>query len=202
MDFVVDLPRTQKKFDAVWVLMDRLSKSTYFIPVAVSYSSKWLAEIYIREIVRLHGVPVSIISDQAQSRQKSYADHRVRDVAFIVGERVLLWVSPMKGVMQFAKKGKLIPRYIGPFEILERVGEVTYRLALPPGFSAVHPVFHVPMLRKYHGDPSHVLDISTVQLDKGFYLQGEAGSYSRPACSSAEIEELSFSSSAVERPAC
>ena len=112
---------------------------------------------------------VRIIQDRlrtAQSRQKSYADRKVQDVAFMVGERVLLRVSPMKGVMRFGKKGKLSPRFIGPFEILDRVGEVAYRLALPPSLSAVHPVFHVSMLRKYHGDSSHVLDFSTVQLDK------------------------------------
>ena len=82
----------------------------------------------------------------AQSRQKSYADQKIRDLEFMVGERVLLKVSPMKGVMRFGKKGKLSPRYIGPFEIVERIGEVAYQLALPPGFSGVHPVFHISML--------------------------------------------------------
>ncbi|XP_070053994.1 uncharacterized protein [Nicotiana tomentosiformis] len=96
----------------------------------------------------------------------SYADHRVRDVEFMVGERVLLRVSPMKGVMRFRKKEKLRSRFIDPFEILERVGEVAYRLALTPSLSAVHPVFHVSMLRKYHGDLSYVLDFSSVPLDK------------------------------------
>ncbi|XP_070011193.1 uncharacterized protein [Nicotiana sylvestris] len=84
----------------------------------------------------------------------------------MVGERVLLWVSPMKGVMRFGKKGKLSPRFIGPFEILGHVGEVAYELALPPSLAEVHPVFHVSMLRRYHGDPSHVLDFNSVQLDK------------------------------------
>ena len=62
----------------------------------------------------------------AQSRQKSYADRKIRDFEFMVGERVLLKVSPMKGVMRFGKKGKLRPMYIGPFEIVERIGEVSY----------------------------------------------------------------------------
>jgi len=64
MDFVVGLPHNQRKFDAVWVIMDRLTKSAHFIPMAISYSSERLAEIYIREIVRLHGMPVSIIFDR------------------------------------------------------------------------------------------------------------------------------------------
>ncbi|XP_070011393.1 uncharacterized protein [Nicotiana sylvestris] len=105
--------------------------------------------------------------------QKSYADCKVRDVAFMVGERVLLRVLPMKGVMRFGKKGKLRPRFIGPFEILDRVGEVAYRLALPLSLSVVHPVFHVSMLWKYHDGPSHVLDYNTVPLDKDLTYEDE-----------------------------
>ncbi|XP_070029923.1 uncharacterized protein [Nicotiana sylvestris] len=84
----------------------------------------------------------------------------------MVGEQVLLRVSPMKGVMRFGKKGKLSPRFIGPFEVLRHVEEVAYELALPPSLAGVHPVFHVSMIRKYHSDPTHVLDFSSVQLDK------------------------------------
>ncbi|XP_070015955.1 uncharacterized protein [Nicotiana sylvestris] len=85
----------------------------------------------------------------------------------MVGERILLRVSPMKGVMRFGKKGKLSPMFIGPFKILRHVGEVAYELALPPSLAGVHPMFHVSKLRRYHGDPSHVLYFSSVQLDKG-----------------------------------
>jgi len=84
----------------------------------------------------------------------------------MVGERVLLWVLPMKGVMRFEKKGKMSPRCIGPYEVLQHVGEVAYEVALPPSLARVHPVFHVSMLWKYHGDPVHVLDFSSVLLDK------------------------------------
>ena len=70
---------------------------------------------------------------------------------------MFLKVSPMKGVMRFGKKEKLAPRYVGPFEILERIGMVANRLALPPNMSQVHPVFHVSMLRKCISDSSHVL---------------------------------------------
>ncbi|XP_070031736.1 uncharacterized protein [Nicotiana tomentosiformis] len=112
---------------------------------------------------------VKLIQDgqcAAQSIQKSYADRKARNVAFMVGERVLLQVSPMKGVMMLVQNGKLSPGYIRPFEVLERVREVAYRLALPPSLTAFHLVFHVSMLQKYHGDPSHVFDFSLVQLDK------------------------------------
>ncbi|GKV13749.1 hypothetical protein SLEP1_g24732 [Rubroshorea leprosula] len=100
----------------------------------------------------------------AQSRQKSYADNRRRDLEFAVGEKVFLKVSPTKGVVRFGIRGKLSPRFIGPFEILERVGEVAYRLALPPNLSEVHNVFHVSMLRKYVPDLSHVIEHVPIQL--------------------------------------
>ncbi|XP_070015946.1 uncharacterized protein [Nicotiana sylvestris] len=112
---------------------------------------------------------VKVIRDKlrtTQSRQKSYVDRKVRDVSYMVGERVLLRVSPIKGIMTFGKKGKLSLRFIGSFEILRRVWEVAYELALSPILAEVHPVFHVSMLQRYHDDPSHLLDFSSVQLDK------------------------------------
>ena len=94
----------------------------------------------------------------AQDRQKSYADTRRKDLEFDVGEKVFLKVAPLKGVLRFGKKGKLSPCIIGPFEILERIGILAYRLALPPNLSSVHDVFHVSMLRKYVYDPTHVIE--------------------------------------------
>ena len=82
------------------------------------------------------------------------------------GEQVLLKVSPMKGVMRFGKRGKTSPRYIGPFEVLKRVGDVDYELALPPGLSGVHPVFHVSMLKKYHGDGNYIIRWDSILLDE------------------------------------
>ena len=79
----------------------------------------------------------------------------------------------MKGVMRFGKKGKLAPRYIGPFEILERVGAVAYRLALSPDMLQVHPVFHVSMLRKYISDPSHVLQPQSVEVNDDLTYEEE-----------------------------
>ena len=102
----------------------------------------------------------------AQDRQKSYADQKRREVNFEVGDKVLLKVSPMKGVMRFGKKGKLSPKYIGPYEILERIGKVAYKLALPMELSKVHNVFHVSQLRKYVPDKSHVLQPESIELDE------------------------------------
>ena len=76
-----------------------------------------------------------------------------------MGDHVFLKVMPKRGVVRFGKQGKLAPRYIGPFEVLERVDTVAYRLALSPILSGVHEVFHVSMLRKYILDPAHVVDL-------------------------------------------
>ena len=83
---------------------------------------------------------------------------------FKIGDHIFLKVSPTKGVLRFSKRGKLSPRYIGPFEVLERKGEVAYKIALPPELSQVHPVFHVSMLRKYVPDPSHVVEYKPLDI--------------------------------------
>ena len=101
----------------------------------------------------------------AQSRYKIYADRRRSPLSFEVGDHVFLKVSPRRGISRFGKKGKLTPRFIGPFDIIAKIGDVVYRLALPPSISHVHDVFHVSMLRKYHPDPSHVLDWSHIELE-------------------------------------
>ncbi|KAL4018033.1 hypothetical protein IC575_021620 [Cucumis melo] len=290
MDFITGLPRTLRGFTVIWVVVDRLTKSAHFVPGKSTYTaSKW-AQLYMSEIVRLHGVPVSIVSDRdahftskfskglqtamgtrldfstafhpqtdgqterlnqvledmlracalefpgswdshlhlmefaynnsyratigmapfealygkccrspvcwgevgeqrlmgpelvqstneaiqkirsrmhtAQSRQKSYADVRRKDLEFEVGDKVFLKIAPMRGVLRFERRGKLSPRFVGPFEILERIGPVAYRLALPPSLSTVHDVFHVSMLRKYVPDPSHVVDYEPLEIDE------------------------------------
>ncbi|KAA0035938.1 pol protein [Cucumis melo var. makuwa] len=287
MDFITGLPRTLRGFTVIWVVVDRLTKSAHFVPGKSTYTaSKW-AQLYMSEIVRLHGVPVSIVSDRdarftskfwkglqtamgtrldfstafhpqtdgqterlnqvledmlracalefpgswdahlhlmefaynnsyqatigmapfealygkccrspvcwgevgeqrlmgpelvqstneaiqkirsrmhtAQSRQKSYADVRRKDLEFEIGDKVFLKVAPMKGVLRFERRGKLSPRFVGPFEILERIGPVAYRLALPP---SLNDVFHVSMLRKYVPDPSHVVDYEPLEIDE------------------------------------
>ena len=81
-----------------------------------------------------------------------------------MGDRVFLKVSPWKGVLRFGSRGKLRPRYIGPYEIIARVGQVAYRLDLPTELSMVHNVFHVSILRKYIPDPSHVLRDQPIEL--------------------------------------
>ena len=288
MDFMIGMPKTIKQHDSVWVIVDRLTKAAHFLPIKATFTSEQLANLYIKEMVRLHGVPLSIVSDRdtkfvsrfwqgfqramgtelrlstafhpqtdgqsertiqtledmlrasaleyagtwdhnlplvefaynnsyhasigmapfealygrrcrtptcwneigerepskvelidqtigiikiirkrlqaAQSRQKSYADKRRRPLEFEVGDHVFLKVSPLKGSIRFGQKGKLSPRFIGPFEILQRVGSVAYRLALPPSLQGVHDVFHVSNLRKYVSDPDHVIQHEPLQV--------------------------------------
>nr|GEY10036.1 hypothetical protein [Tanacetum cinerariifolium] len=101
---------------------------------------------------------------EARSRQKSYVDRHRRELAFNPEDRVFLKVSPCRGVRRFGIKGKLSPRFIGPFEILDRVGEVSYLLALPPQLSHVYNVFHVSLLRSYKYHPLHVFSYLLVQI--------------------------------------
>ena len=294
MDFVTALPRTSQGHDMVWVVVDRLTKSAHFIPLKTGCTMEKLAQVYVDEIVRLHGVPLTIVSDRdsrfvsrfwrslhealgtklqfstafhpqtdgqsertiqtledmlractldfgskwdrylslvefaynnsyqatigmppyealygrrcrsplhwdeigekavvgpdlvlqatekvqvikqklkaAQDRYKSYADTRRRPLEFQVGDHVFLRVSPTKGVVRFGVRGKLNPRYIGPYEVLERIGPVAYRLALPPNLAGVHDVFHVSQLRKCLSDADAVIDTHQPELQPNLTL--------------------------------
>ncbi|GJR89033.1 retrotransposon protein, putative, ty3-gypsy subclass [Tanacetum coccineum] len=214
MDFVTRLPRTFKKNDAIWVVVDRLTKLAHFLPIQQGYSGSKLAEIFQQEIIRLHGTPASIVSDrdprfalrfwkvgerviegpklvevtnekvaiakeklkEARSQQKSYADRHRRALEIKPGDRVFLKVSSCRGVRRFGLKGKLSPRFIGPFEILDRVGEVSYRLALPPQLSHVHNVFRVSLLKGYNYHPYHVVQypFDKIREDLSFAEEPEA----------------------------
>ncbi|KAG8485758.1 hypothetical protein CXB51_019146 [Gossypium anomalum] len=263
MDFVSGLPLSSSKKDAIWVIVDRLTKSAHFISVRTDYSLDKLAKLYISQIVKLHGVPISIVSDRdprftsrfwkklqealgtklhfstafhpqtdgqsewiiqiledmlrccilefsglwerylpliefaynnsfqssikmapyealygrkskvkviseslkaAADSQKSYADLKRKDIEYQVGDKVFLKVSPWKKVLRFGRKGKLSPRFIGPYEISERIGPVAYRLILPLELEKIHNVFHVSMLRRYRSDPSHIISPSEIEI--------------------------------------
>ncbi|GJW77626.1 putative ribonuclease H-like domain-containing protein [Tanacetum coccineum] len=101
----------------------------------------------------------------ARSRQKSYADVRRKPMEFDVGDMVMLKVSPWKGVIRFGKRGKLSPRYVGPFKIIERIGPVAYRLELPEKLRGIHNTFHVSNLKKCLADENLVIPLEEIQLD-------------------------------------
>ncbi|GJY56557.1 putative reverse transcriptase domain-containing protein [Tanacetum coccineum] len=218
MDFVTKLPRTSSGHDTIWVIVDRLTKSAYFLPMREDYKMERLARLYLNEIVARHGVLISIISDRnsrftlmflqsmqealgthldmtmayhpqtdgqkgqligpelvqettkkisqikdrlkvARDRQKSYADKRRKPLEFSVGDYVLLKVSPWKGVVRFGKKGKLAPRFVGPFEIIKKIGRVAYRLDFPKELDVVHDTFHVSNLKKCLADPTNLVNL-------------------------------------------
>ena len=98
----------------------------------------------------------------AQSRQKAYYDKRHRGVAFQVGEWAYLRVSPLRGTHRFGIKGKLAPRFVGPFRILETRGPLTFRLELPDSLSMVHDVFHVSQLKQCFKQPEQAVDLGEI----------------------------------------
>ncbi|KAA0046102.1 pol protein [Cucumis melo var. makuwa] len=183
MDFITGLPRTLRGFTVIWVVVDTLTKSAHFIPGKFTYTATKWAQLYMSEMVRLHGVLVSIVSD----RDARFTSKFWKGLQAAMGTRLdfsttfhpqtdvfglpLTWhhsrpctenvVDPL-----FAGRGKLSPRFVGPFEILERISPVAYRLALPPSLSKVHDVFHVSMLRKNVPDPSHVVDYEPLEIDE------------------------------------
>ena len=175
MDFVTHLPRTSRKQDTVRVIVDGLTKSTHFLAVQMTFTLEEFYRVYIQDIVRLHGVPVSIVSDRDPRLmahflgefQASHGDTVDDEHNFSSSDRWSVRVNHPD------VRGHAMPRYIGPFEVLERVGTVAYRLALPPSLLSVHAVFHVSMFKKYTPDLTHVVDWGEFVVDAhGTFKEG------------------------------
>ncbi|GKC35056.1 putative reverse transcriptase domain-containing protein [Tanacetum coccineum] len=124
--------------------------------VEFSYNNNYHASIKAAPFEALYGrkcrSPIKQRMQAARDRQKSYADLKRKPMEFQVGDRVMLKVSPWKGVVRFGKRGKLNPRYVGPFKVLEKVRSVAYKLELPQELSRVHNTFHVSNLKKCYSD--------------------------------------------------
>ncbi|GJU19420.1 putative reverse transcriptase domain-containing protein [Tanacetum coccineum] len=226
MDFVTKLPRISNGHDTILAIVDRLTKSTHFLPMREDYKMERLARLYMNEIVARQGVPILIISDHDShftssyhssvrcgpfealygtkcrspimwaevgegqligpelvqentekisqikdrlkatgDRQKSYADKRRKPLEFSVGDYVLLKVSPWKGVVRFGEKGKLAPRFVGLFEIIEKVGPVAYQLDFPEELNGVYDTFHVSNLKKCLADPTLKVPLDEIRVD-------------------------------------
>ncbi|WMV08178.1 hypothetical protein MTR67_001563 [Solanum verrucosum] len=137
-----------------------------------SYNNSYHSSIDMASFEALYGRGcISLIGWFEARDVKPLGVDLAKNVLEKICEKVLLKVSPMKGVMRFRKKGKLSPRYIGPFEVLECVGPVANRLDLPPNLSGVHSVFHMSMLKIYHGDGDYIIKWDSIVLDKDLYYK-------------------------------
>nr|GEV63457.1 retrotransposon protein, putative, Ty3-gypsy subclass [Tanacetum cinerariifolium] len=221
MDFITKLPRSSSGHDAIWVIVDRLTKSTHFLAIREDYSMEKLARLYIDEIITRHGVPTSIISDRDgrftsrfwQTMQKALGTRLDMSMAYHPqtdgkSERTIKTLEDMlracvidfggswnihlplaefsynnsyhssircapfkalygrKCVVRFGKKGKLAPRFVGPFEILEKIGPVAYKLRLPEELSSVHDTFHVSNLKKCLANANLHVSLNEIKVDK------------------------------------
>ena len=119
----------------------------------VCWDVEGLRQLEGPEIIQITVDKIQVVKQcmkAAQDRQKNYADLHRRDIEYAVGDKMFLKVSPWKGILRFGRHGKLSLRYIGPYEVIERVGPLAYKLGLPPELSQIHNVFHVSMLRRYN----------------------------------------------------
>ncbi|GJZ20998.1 putative reverse transcriptase domain-containing protein [Tanacetum coccineum] len=176
MDFVTKLPKSSQGYDTIWVIVDRLTKSAIFVPIRKTDPLEKLARLYLKEVVMRHGIPLSIIYD----RDPRFALHFWRSLQKPLGINLdMSWTSAtywsenglrnnredhpdqakdrsrpfaLERVVCFGKRGKLNPRYVGPFKVLEKVGSVAYKLELPEELSRVHNTFHVSNLKKCYAD--------------------------------------------------
>ncbi|XP_016902031.2 uncharacterized protein LOC107991506 [Cucumis melo] len=170
MDFITRLPRTLKGYTVIWVVIDRLTKSAHFIPgKSTNTATKFWKGLQLALDTRLDFSTAFHPQTNGQTERLRLAWHRLR--LRMVGVIDLLYVgvkliAHMKDVLRFEKKGKLSPRFVRSFEILERNGPVAYRLTLSPAFSAVHDVLHVSMLRKYVADSTHVVDFEPLHINE------------------------------------
>jgi hypothetical protein len=134
----------------------------------LSWSETGERQIFGRDLVTEAEDKVKLIQANlkaAQSRQKSCADQRRKPLQFQVGDFVYLRVSPTKGIQRFGIKGKLAPRYVGPFEILEVCGPVAYRICLPSQLAAIHDVFHISQLKKCIKVPTEIVESQTIEIE-------------------------------------
>ncbi|XP_027342166.1 uncharacterized protein LOC113854979 [Abrus precatorius] len=156
------LPKTRNNHDAIWVIIDRLTKAAHFLLINTKYKLERLAELYVQEIVRLHGVPTSVVSDRDLRGAGPRCVGMKRRGDSVCAEYDPK-VSPVTGVGRALKSRKLSPKFIGPFEMLSRISPTAYQIVLPPNLSNLHLVFHVSQLRQYVSDPSHMIDLDLLR---------------------------------------
>ncbi|GJW65951.1 putative reverse transcriptase domain-containing protein [Tanacetum coccineum] len=196
MDFITKLPRTPSGYDSIWVIWwDKhlpLAEFSYnnsyhasikAAPFEAPYGRKCRSPVCWSEVgdAQLTGPEMIHVTTEmivqiknrllaARSRQKSYADVRRKPLEFEVGDKVMLKVSPWKGVVRFGKRGKLSPRYIGAFKILSRVGPVAYKLDLSRELQGIHNTFHVSNLKKCLLDEDLIIPLDEVRINEKLHF--------------------------------
>nr|GEY27879.1 putative reverse transcriptase domain-containing protein [Tanacetum cinerariifolium] len=166
MDFVTKLPRTSSGHDTILVIIDRLTKSAYFLPMRKDYKMDRLARLYLNEIVARHGVPISIIS----GRDSRFTSRFWQSIQEALGTRLDISTAyhPQtngQSVVSFGKKGRLAPRFVRPFEIIEKVVHLAYQLDLPEELNGVHDTFYVSKLKKCLADPLLQVPLDEIRVD-------------------------------------
>ncbi|GJZ32483.1 reverse transcriptase domain-containing protein [Tanacetum coccineum] len=201
MDFVTKLPKSSQGYDTIWVIVDRLTKSAIFTPMRETDSIEKLARMYLKEVVTRHGIPVSIICDRDPSYHASikaapfealygrkchlpicWADvgqvqlpglEIVQETTEKLGIELCLKFHLGKGSYVLEKWGKLNPRYVGPFKVLEKVGSVTHKLGFPQGLSKVHNTFHVSNLKRCYSDEPLAVPLEGLHIDDKLHFVEE-----------------------------
>ncbi|GJR75446.1 retrotransposon protein, putative, ty3-gypsy subclass [Tanacetum coccineum] len=186
MDFVTRLPRTFKKNDAIWVVVDRLTKSAHFLPIQQGYSGSKLAEIFQQEIIRLHGTPASIVLDMSDERStvrllgmKIFKGAPVSSfcMAKVVGSTLFVGTEVGERVIEGPELVEVTNEKVAiAKEKLKEYVNSFLRCALPPQLSHVHNVFHVTLLRGYNYHPYHVVQypLDKIREDLSFVEEPEA----------------------------
>nr|GEV12613.1 putative reverse transcriptase domain-containing protein [Tanacetum cinerariifolium] len=189
MAFITKLPKSSQGFDTIWGWVKHfpLAEFSYnnsyhasikAAPYEALYGRKCRSPVCWAEVGESQLTGLELIQETtkkivlirqrmeaAQDRQKNYADRKRKPMEFEVSDRVMLKVSPWKGVVRFSKWGKLNPRYVGPFKVLAKVGKVAYKLKLPQELSRVHHTFHVSKLKKCYSDEPLVMPLEGVHID-------------------------------------
>ncbi|GKC08588.1 putative reverse transcriptase domain-containing protein [Tanacetum coccineum] len=205
MDFVMKLPKSSQGYDIIWVIVDRLTKSTIFVPMRETDPMEKLARIYLKETDGQSERTIQTLEDmlrvcvidfgngwvkhlplvefsynnsyhasiKAAPFEALYTDLKRKPMEFQVGDKVILKVLPWKGVVRFGKRGKLNPRYVGPFKVLEKVKAVAYKLELTQEPSRVHNTFHISNLKKCYSDDPLAVPLDGLHVDDKLHFVEE-----------------------------
>nr|GEV83300.1 retrovirus-related Pol polyprotein from transposon TNT 1-94 [Tanacetum cinerariifolium] len=172
MDFIIKLPKTTNGYDTIWVIVNRLTKSAHFLPMRENDPMEKLIKLYMKEVVTRHGAPVSIISDRDGIFTSLFwqALHKALGTQLDMSTAYHLETD---GVVRSGERGKLNARYIGPFKVLSKVGDVAYRLQLPQQLSRFHNTFYVSNLKKCLSDESLVIPLDDLCIDDKLHFVEE-----------------------------